>query len=173
MGAGGDIRGKVSMKKLFGKRNIKKDGTEGKVRGGGAGRRAAGETSALRCMARPGGVSTIGAPCSRPWPGPAALLAHAPPLGPVQLLVLPAVEELQRGEETRWRWVNYSAFDAKVGGGARRPAQQRQSRLSGASYTQAGRRFLPSHPLPQPATQAPRRTLLLAPRRPRLTCTAG
>lgn len=32
MGAGGDIRGKVSMKKLFGRRNIKKDGTEGKVR---------------------------------------------------------------------------------------------------------------------------------------------
>lgn len=29
---GGDMRGKVSMKKLFGKRNIKKDGTEGKVR---------------------------------------------------------------------------------------------------------------------------------------------
>lgn len=32
MGEGGDIRGKVSMKTLFGKANIKKDGTEGKVR---------------------------------------------------------------------------------------------------------------------------------------------
>lgn len=31
MGSGGDIRAKVSMKKLFGRRNIKKDGTEGKV----------------------------------------------------------------------------------------------------------------------------------------------
>ena len=30
-------------------------------------------------------------------------------------MLVPAVEELQRGEETRWRWVNYSAFDAKVG----------------------------------------------------------
>lgn len=38
-----------------------------------------------------------------------------PPALP-QLLVLPAVEELQRGEDTRWRWVNYSAFDAKVRG---------------------------------------------------------
>ena len=27
-------------------------------------------------------------------------------------MVLPAVEELQRGQDTRWRWVNYSAFDA-------------------------------------------------------------
>lgn len=57
-GDGQDVRGKVSMKKLFGRRNIKKDGTEGK------------------------------------------------------LVVLPAVEELQRGQDTRWRWVNYSAFDA-------------------------------------------------------------
>jgi hypothetical protein len=23
------------------------------------------------------------------------------------------VHELQRGEDTRWRWINYSAFDAK------------------------------------------------------------
>ena len=23
------------------------------------------------------------------------------------------MHELQRGEDTRWRWVNYSAFDAK------------------------------------------------------------
>lgn len=55
-----DIRGKVSMKKLFGRRNIKKDGTEGKVGGawkgvgwqGGRGRLAwrvprAGRTAAL------------------------------------------------------------------------------------------------------------------------------
>lgn len=26
---------------------------------------------------------------------------------------MPAVHELQRGEDTRWRWVNYSAYDAK------------------------------------------------------------
>lgn len=31
----GSVRGKISMKKLFGKKNIKKDGTEGKVRGWG------------------------------------------------------------------------------------------------------------------------------------------
>lgn len=31
MGSGGDIRGKVSMKDLFGRPNIKKDGTKGKV----------------------------------------------------------------------------------------------------------------------------------------------
>jgi hypothetical protein len=33
MGDGGeqDVRGKISMKELFGRRNIKKDGTEGKV----------------------------------------------------------------------------------------------------------------------------------------------
>ena len=31
----------------------------------------------------------------------------------MQLLVLPPVHELQRGEDTRWRWVNYSAYDAK------------------------------------------------------------
>lgn len=55
----GDVRGKVSMKKLFGKRNIKKDGTEGK------------------------------------------------------LTVLPPVHELQSGEDTKWQWVNYSAYDAK------------------------------------------------------------
>ena len=30
-----------------------------------------------------------------------------------QLVTLPPVHELQRGEDTRWRWVNYSAFDAK------------------------------------------------------------
>lgn len=58
-GPGLDVRGKVSMKKLFGRRNIKKDGTEGK------------------------------------------------------LVSLPPVHELQRGEDTRWRWINYSAFDAK------------------------------------------------------------
>ena len=55
----GDVRGKVSMKKLFGKPNLKKDGTEGK------------------------------------------------------LTVLPPVHELQSGEDTYWRWVNYSAYDAK------------------------------------------------------------
>jgi DNA polymerase-1 len=55
----GDVRGKVSMKKLFGKPNLKKDGTEGK------------------------------------------------------LTVLPPVHELQRGEDTYWSWVNYSAYDAK------------------------------------------------------------
>ena len=55
----GDVRGKVSMKKLFGKPNIKKDGTAGK------------------------------------------------------LTVLPPVHELQSGEDTRWQWVNYSAYDAK------------------------------------------------------------
>lgn len=60
-GSGGeqDIRGKVSMKTLFGRRNLKKDGTEGK------------------------------------------------------LTILPPVHELQRDADTRWRWVNYSAFDAK------------------------------------------------------------
>jgi DNA polymerase-1 len=47
------------MKKLFGKPNLKKDGTEGK------------------------------------------------------LTVLPPVHELQSGEDTYWRWVNYSAYDAK------------------------------------------------------------
>lgn len=31
-GAGAEVRGKVSMKKLFGRKNKKKDGTEGKVR---------------------------------------------------------------------------------------------------------------------------------------------
>lgn len=54
-----EIRGKVSMKKLFGRRNIKKDGTEGK------------------------------------------------------LTVLPPVHELQKDEDTKWRWINYSAYDAK------------------------------------------------------------
>jgi len=55
-----DARGKISMKKIFGRKNIKKDGTEGK------------------------------------------------------LILLPPVEELQRGAETRWDWVNYSAYDAKA-----------------------------------------------------------
>ena len=55
-----DARGKISMKKIFGRKNIKKDGTEGK------------------------------------------------------LILLPSVEELQRGTETRWDWVNYSAYDAKA-----------------------------------------------------------
>lgn len=32
---------------------------------------------------------------------------------PPQLVVLPPVHELQRDAGTRWRWVNYSAFDAK------------------------------------------------------------
>jgi len=59
MGATEDLRGKVSMKKLFGKPNLKKDGTEGK------------------------------------------------------LTVLPPVHELQSREDTYWRWVNYSAYDAK------------------------------------------------------------
>ncbi|PSC72198.1 DNA polymerase I chloroplastic mitochondrial [Micractinium conductrix] len=59
MGEGVDVRGKVSMKQLFGKKNIKKDGTEGK------------------------------------------------------LTVMPEVHELQRGVETCWPWVMYSAFDAK------------------------------------------------------------
>lgn len=54
-----EIRGKVSMKKLFGRRNIKKDGTEGK------------------------------------------------------LTVLPPVHELQSEDDTKWRWINYSAYDAK------------------------------------------------------------
>jgi hypothetical protein len=31
----------------------------------------------------------------------------------VQLVVLPAMEELQRGADTKWVWVNYSAYDAK------------------------------------------------------------
>ena len=30
-----------------------------------------------------------------------------------QLIVLPPVEELQRRPDTRWKWVNYSAYDAK------------------------------------------------------------
>ena len=55
-----DARGKISMKKIFGKRNIKKDGTEGK------------------------------------------------------LILLPPIEELQSSENTRWDWVNYSAYDAKA-----------------------------------------------------------
>ena len=54
-----EIRGKVSMKRLFGRRNVKKDGTEGK------------------------------------------------------LTVLPPVHELQKGSDTCWRWINYSAYDAK------------------------------------------------------------
>jgi hypothetical protein len=39
MGDGGeqDVRGKISMKELFGRRNIKKDGTEGKVSPGWGG----------------------------------------------------------------------------------------------------------------------------------------
>lgn len=49
------------------------------------------------------------------------------PLALVQLLVLPAVEELQRGEETRWRWVNYSAFDAKVRDGMGRLQPSRRA----------------------------------------------
>jgi DNA polymerase I len=55
-----DARGKISMKKIFGKKNIKKDGTEGK------------------------------------------------------LIILPPIEELQASEETRWDWINYSAYDAKA-----------------------------------------------------------
>ena len=39
------------------------------------------------------------------------------PLSPAsQLTVMPEVHELQRGVETCWPWVMYSAFDAKVGG---------------------------------------------------------
>ena len=52
--------GKISMKKIFGRRNIKKDGTEGK------------------------------------------------------LIILPPVEELQASPDTRWKWIYYSAFDAKA-----------------------------------------------------------
>lgn len=37
----------------------------------------------------------------------------APPPSPLQLTILPPVHELQRDADTRWRWVNYSAFDAK------------------------------------------------------------
>eukprot|EP00889_Picochlorum_renovo_P004618 jgi/Picre1/31648/NNA_006999.t1 len=55
-----DARGKISMKKIFGRPNIKKDGTEGK------------------------------------------------------LIILPPIEELQSSEETRWDWINYSAYDAKA-----------------------------------------------------------
>ena len=55
-----DARGKISMKKIFGKKNVKKDGTEGK------------------------------------------------------LTILPPIEELQASDETRWNWVNYSAYDAKA-----------------------------------------------------------
>ncbi len=53
-------RAKVSMKDLFGKPNMKKDGTAGKLE------------------------------------------------------VVPPVEELQVGEETRKYWIDYSAFDAKA-----------------------------------------------------------
>lgn len=31
----------------------------------------------------------------------------------MQLVVLPPVHELQRGDDTRYCWINYSAFDAK------------------------------------------------------------
>lgn len=55
-----DARGKISMKKIFGRKNIKKDGTEGK------------------------------------------------------LILLPSVEDLQSSPDTRWDWVNYSAYDAKA-----------------------------------------------------------
>lgn len=57
-GSGGDqdIRGKVSMKTLFGRRNLKKDGTEGKV-----GR----APNSLCCSANHRGCST---PCV-PQPG--------------------------------------------------------------------------------------------------------
>ena len=53
------LQGKVSMKSLFAKKNIKKDGTEGK------------------------------------------------------LLVLPPVDQLQNDPETRYKWIKYSAYDAK------------------------------------------------------------
>ena len=36
-----------------------------------------------------------------------------PPHLLLQLVVLPPVHELQRGEDTRYCWINYSAFDAK------------------------------------------------------------
>ena len=35
------------------------------------------------------------------------------PTACVQLVVLPPVHELQRGDDTRYCWINYSAFDAK------------------------------------------------------------
>ena len=65
MGVGGDIRGKVSMKTLFGKANIKKDGTEGKVRGG---RREEGPTrlAGQRVhLGRAGGAAVLAPACRR------------------------------------------------------------------------------------------------------------
>ena len=52
-GDGQDVRGKVSMKKLFGRRNIKKDGTEGKVGGGVGGVGVAGGVGAPGCTQAP------------------------------------------------------------------------------------------------------------------------
>jgi hypothetical protein len=102
MGSGQDIRGKVSMKKLFGRRNIKKDGTEGKV-----GRRLN--------LQEPKPVCGF-APCRGPnqTPSPTHSVATPITLLRLQLLVLPPVEELQRGSDSRWRWVLYSAYDAKA-----------------------------------------------------------
>lgn len=120
MGAGGDIRGKVSMKKLFGRRNIKKDGTEGKVRPGQDGGlgdiRSWGGGGAWPSCVRGGWVVMV--ECVFCGTAVQSTNPAFPPPRPAlpQLLVLPAVEELQRGEDTRWRWVNYSAFDAKVRG---------------------------------------------------------
>ncbi len=57
-------------------------------------------------------------PCLCPWvPRHCAqsvpLLSPPSRPRPPQLTILPPVHELQRDAATRWRWVNYSAFDAK------------------------------------------------------------
>ena len=96
------------MKKIFGRPNIKKDGTPGKVR----------SAHVVRTVCAPQRSLSVRAPSSPPVPlmhapPPPHLNPPCPPLLAAQLTVMPAVEELQRGEDTRWTWVNYSAYDAK------------------------------------------------------------
>lgn len=85
------------MKELFGKRNIRKDNTEGKVRGASTPAAELGAAIAWH----------LGCP-----PGQATLSAGAPPSA-VQLVVLPPVEQLQTDPATKSNWVKYSATDAK------------------------------------------------------------
>lgn len=68
----------------------------------------------MHCIA---GKRLAAAAAPRPHPRPAPCQPPAQPGPPAhslpQLTILPPVHELQRGADTRWRWVNYSAFDAK------------------------------------------------------------
>ena len=69
MGEGSDRWGKVSMKKIFGRPNIKKDGTPGKVR----------SAHVVRTVCAPQRSLSVRAPSSPPVP-----LMHAPPPPPSQ-----------------------------------------------------------------------------------------